>query len=87
MRARIWAAREWGRAHDHDAMFAGSDMGAQKASWQEAFAAEAANVGGVEHAQALLDPAKAFETVPHWVLVKGVPRLLLGALAQAQLSE
>ena len=57
-------------------------MGAQKASWQEAFAAEAATLGGLEHAQALLDLVKAFETVPHWVLVeaaklKGYPGIIL----------
>ena len=57
-------------------------MGAQKASWQEAFAAEAAALGGLEYAQALLDLVKAFETVPHWVLVeaaklKGYPGIVL----------
>ena len=63
-------------------MFAGPDMGAQKASWQEAYAAEAAHLGGSEHAQALLDLVKAFETVPHWVLaeaakLKGYPTTIL----------
>jgi len=82
MRARIWAARKWERAHDHEAMFAGPDMDAQKASWQEAFAAEAAHLDGSEHAQALLDLVKAFETVPHWVLaeaakLKGYPMAIL----------
>ena len=43
---------------------------AQPALWREAFAAEAANLGGMDHAQALLDLVKAFETVPHWVLVE-----------------
>ena len=28
MRARIWAAREWERLHDHYSLFAGPDMGA-----------------------------------------------------------
>ena len=82
MRARIWTAREWERQHDHHSLFAGPDMGAQKASWKEAFAAEAAALGGLEHAQALLDLVKAFETVPHWVLVeaakfKGYPGVIL----------
>ena len=63
MRARIWAARQ--RERLHDSLFAGPDMGARKAAWQEAFAAEAASLGGPEHAQALLDLVKAFETVPH----------------------
>lgn len=61
MRARIWAARKWERAHDNVAMFAGPDMRAQKASWQ-AFAAEAANLGGVEHAQSLLN----LVMLPRW---------------------
>ena len=70
MTASIWAARQWERLHDHNALFDGPDMGAKRASWQEAFAAEAANRGGMDHAQALLDLVKAFETVPHWVLVE-----------------
>ncbi len=57
-------------------------MGTQTASWQEAFAAEAANLGGMDHAQALLDLVKAFEIVPLWVLVeaaklKGYPAIVL----------
>ena len=82
MRARICVARKWERLHDHHALFAGPDMGAQKASWQEAYAAEAAALAGMDYAQALLDLVKAFETVPHWVLVeaaklKGYPIALL----------
>ena len=55
-------------------------MGAQKASWQKAFTAGAVSLGGLEHAQALLDLVKAFEIIPHWVLVdaaklKGYPDL------------
>ena len=57
-------------------------MGAQKASWQEAFAAESASLAGLDYAQALLDLVKAFETVPHWVLteaakIKGYPIAIL----------
>ena len=78
MRVRISIARQWERAHDHDSLFAGPDMGAQKASWQEAFAAESASLAGLDYAQALLDLVKAFETMPHWVLteaakIKGYP--------------
>ena len=32
MRVRIAIARKWERSNDHDALFAGPDMGAQKAS-------------------------------------------------------
>ena len=49
-------------------MFGGAGMGAQKASWQAAFACESAALAGKEHAQGLLDLVKAFETVPHKVL-------------------
>ena len=47
-----------------------------------AFSAEAANLSGLEHGQALLDLVKAFETVPHHVLVeaakvKGYPMAIL----------
>ena len=37
MRARIWAAREWERLHDHDSLFAGPDMGAQKGIFAQKF--------------------------------------------------
>ena len=57
-------------------------MGAQKALWQEAFAAKSASLAGLDYAQALLDLVKAFETVPHWVSVeaakiKGYPTSIL----------
>eukprot|EP00973_Karenia_brevis_P030846 4254122-Karenia_brevis.AAC.1 len=52
------------------------------ASWQAAFLAEAACLGGDDHAQVLLDLVKAFETVPHRVIVsaaraKGYPIALI----------
>lgn len=70
MRARIAKARQWESKNDHDSLFAGPDMGAQKAACHEAFTAEATNLSGLENAQALLDLVKAFETVPHSVLVE-----------------
>ena len=39
------------------------------ASWQAAFYAESAALASMDHAQALLDLVKAFETVPHHILV------------------
>ena len=75
MRARIWAARTWEATHASSSVFAGPDMGAQKASWQESFAAEAAALTGDEHAQGLLDLVKAFETIPHHVLVQAAASL------------
>ena len=70
MRLRIWVAREWERARHREAMFAGPDMGAHTSSLPEAFPAEAGNLACAVHAHALLDLVKAFETVPHWVLVE-----------------
>ena len=45
-------------------------MGAQRASWQAAFAAEMAWLSKQEHLQALLDLVKAFETIPHDLVAK-----------------
>jgi hypothetical protein len=51
-------------------MFGGAGMGAARASWQAAFTAEMACLLKEEHVQALLDLVKAFETIPHDLLVK-----------------
>ena len=64
MRTRIWLARAWEAAHALPEVFAGPDMGAQKAAWQASFSAESAALTGEDHAQGLLDLVKAFETVP-----------------------
>ena len=82
MRARLWAVRKWEAANALPGVFAGPEMGAQKAAWQAAFAAESANLAGFDYGQALLDLVKAFETVPHDVLVSaareaGYPLALL----------
>ena len=69
MRARVSMARAWEAAHALPSVFGGTDMGAQKAAWQASFVAEAAALARKEHAQGLLDLVKAFETVPHAVLV------------------
>ena len=45
-------------------------MGAQRAAWQSGFRAESAALTRSNFAQALLDLAKAFEKVPHDVLVR-----------------
>jgi hypothetical protein len=44
MRARLWAVRKWEAANALPGVFAGPEMGAQKAAWQAAFAAESANL-------------------------------------------
>ena len=50
-------------------------MGAQKAAWQAAFDSESAALTGDDHAQALLDLVKAFETVPHDVLTAAAKKV------------
>ena len=50
-------------------IYGGAAMGAHKAAWQVAFVAEAAALAKEDHAQALLDLVKAFERVPHHLLV------------------
>ena len=44
-------------------------MGAQRASWQAAFAAETAARSGQYFAQSLLDLVKAFAMIPHDLLL------------------
>ena len=50
-------------------MFGGPGMGAQKAAFQISVVAEVAALEQVDFAAGLLDLVKAFETVPHHVLV------------------
>jgi len=64
----------WEAANAMPSVFGGAGMGAQKASWQAAFACESATLSGKDHAQSLLDLVKAFETVPHWVLAEAARR-------------
>jgi hypothetical protein len=70
MRARIWVARAWEAANAHPCLFGGPKMGAQRASWQAAFVSEMAAIAKMDHAQALLDLVKAFETIPHHLVVE-----------------
>jgi hypothetical protein len=55
--------------------FGGAGKGAQRASWQAAMRAEAANLSGKAYAQSLLDLVKAFDKVPHEPLVEAAKRL------------
>jgi hypothetical protein len=70
MRARVCTARAWEAVNALPSLFGGDNMGAHKAAWQAAFAAEAAAFEDQEHAQGLLDLVKAFESVPHQELVR-----------------
>jgi hypothetical protein len=82
MRTRMCVARAWEAANSLPSLYGGVGMGAQRAAWQAAFVAELATFEEEEHAQTALDLVKAFETVPHEVLVqaaidKGYPLVLL----------
>ena len=70
MRARAYVARAWEAAHALPCLFGGQGMGAQRAAWEAAFAAEMAGLQRQEHLQALLDLVKAFEMIPHELLAK-----------------
>ena len=65
MRARAHYAREWELANHRPCLYGGPSKGAQRASWQAAFAAEAAAQSNQHFAQSMLDLVKAFEMIPH----------------------
>ena len=69
MRIRTASARAWERTVDSPELYGGEGMGAQRAAWLEAFAAEAAVAQELEQGQVLLDLTKAFETVSHQELI------------------
>ena len=53
-------------------LYAGKKKGSTVAAWKQGFRAELAAEGGrnVNYCQALLDLVKAFDYVPHWVLIR-----------------
>ena len=82
MRVRTASTRAWERKVHSPDLYGGKGMGAQRAAWLEAFAAEAAVAQELEQGQVLLDLTKAFETVSHQELInaagrKGYPLPLL----------
>ena len=87
MRARSAALREWESKHDRSSIYGSAGKAAKRATWVSAWEAESAGSKEGLYAQALLDLAKAFETVPHehlWkqAAAKGYPlRVLRLALA------
>ena len=71
-RARTHVTEEWERANHHPFLYAGKRMGANVAAWKQAARAELAATGPVRacYAQALLDLVKAFDRIPHWLIVR-----------------
>ena len=76
MKVRRDVACEWERLHERPYLYAGVGKGANVAAWKQAARAELARaLPGVEYGQVLLDLVKAFERVPHHVLVREAARL------------
>ena len=70
MRVRSPLVRAWEAEKPNKSLYGGKGMGAQRAAWVAAFSAESAKLEGVEHAQTLIDLVKAFEKIPHHLVVK-----------------
>ena len=75
MRARAAVARQWEARNAMPCFFGGAGMGAQRAAWSAAFRAEEAAATGMYYLQALLDLVKAFERLPHELIVQAAVRL------------
>ena len=77
MRARRSAASKWEAAVHRPYLCAGEGMGADVAAWKQAARAELAATmkSSVGYAVALLDLVKAFERVPHHILVREAKKL------------
>ena len=69
MRCRSYIARTWEAANELPCFFGGPGRGAQRAAWMVAFNAESAARQKMFYAQTLLDLVKAFERLPHHLIV------------------
>ena len=72
MRTRKNVAAEWEASTQKPYLYAGKKMGATVVAWKPGFRAELAAESGrtVYYCEALLDLVKAFDLVPHWVLIR-----------------
>ena len=70
MRARNELCRRWIAANPSPAIFGGKGCGAQRAAWVSSLHAELAAMSKRPFAQTLVDLVKAFERVPHHMLVQ-----------------
>ena len=70
MRARLPDATAWQALWNRPWLYAGPGRGADVAAWKQAARAESAAAFGLDYAAALLDLVKAFERVPHDLLVR-----------------
>ena len=74
MRARRDIAAHWEAKCSRPYLLAGADRGSTVAAWRQAFRAEAAAALDTSYVQVLLDLVKAFERIPHRVLVREAKR-------------
>ena len=65
----------WEKAHDRPYLYAGEGRGVDVAGWKQAVRAEIAVGTGMRYGQVLLDFVKAFDRIPHWVMVREARRL------------
>ena len=70
MRARRTVAKNWEASQPRPYLFAGARKGATVAAWKQAARAEHAAALAVAYARSLLDLVKAFERIPHALLVR-----------------
>ena len=70
MRTRLFVVRSWEAATALPCLFGAVGKGAQRAAWTIAFSSETAVLTGFDHAASLLDIAKAFEALPHELIVE-----------------
>ena len=76
MRVRRQVARDWELANSRAYLYAGVGKGANVAAWKQGARAElTACLPHAQYGQALLDLVKAFERVPHHVLVREAAKL------------
>ena len=75
MRARNEVARHWEARNALPCFYGGKGMGAQRAAWMSSYRAEAAAKDGMHFTQSLLDLIKAFERLPHHLIVQAARRL------------
>lgn len=75
MRARREVTQQWELANHRPEIFGGKNMSAMRAAWQCSFEAERASSNMDTYAQSLLDLVKAYEKVPHHIVLAAAKRL------------
>ena len=64
-----WARREIASKWE-EYLYGGAGKGAEVAAWRQAARSELVAMSGKEYAQGLLDLVKAYERIPHWILLR-----------------